>query len=96
MTAVTYEGQDVIFTVSIWNNESEDENNVKLWVYKNDLNGEQIGPLDIVDFAVGETTRTFFWPNIGWGEDNGVRTVYVAIESADGQKSNRSWELSNS
>ena len=86
MTAVIYEGQDVIFTVSIWNNESEDENNVKLRVYKNDLSGEQIGPLDIVDFAVGETTRTYFWPNIGWGDDDGVRTVYVAIESADGEK----------
>ena len=86
MTAVTYEGADVIFTVSIWNNGSEEENNVKLWVYKDEPSGEQIGSLDIVDLQIGETTRTYFWQNIAWGEDGGERTVYVAIESADGEK----------
>ena len=86
MTAVTYEGADVIFTVSIWNNGSEEENNVKLWVYKDEPDGEQIGSLDIVDLQIGETTRTYFWQNIAWGEDGGERTVYVAIESADGEK----------
>ena len=83
---VTYEGADVIFTVSIWNNESDTENNVKLWVYKDSPDGEQLGSLDVVDLEIGETTRTYIWSNIDWGDDNGERVVYIAIESADGTK----------
>jgi len=83
---VTYEGANVIFTVSIWNNGSEVENNVKLWVYKDSQNGEQIGDLDLLNLEVGETKRTYMWPIIAWGENAGQRTIYIAIESANGGK----------
>ncbi|HJN55320.1 MAG TPA: CARDB domain-containing protein, partial [Candidatus Poseidoniales archaeon] len=86
MADVTYEGANVIFTVSIWNNGSEVENNVKLWVYKDSQNGEQIGDLDLLNLEVGETKRTYMWPIIAWGENAGQRTIYIAIESANGGK----------